>query len=107
MIAGRRAARHALSLVIDLHGRLDAAGVPPSLMPDLGDAVDLVSPLALELARRERAGKSARRRHAAVMEGLAARWTEATRCRFAEFDPAAWHVELRPGPAPDHAREAA
>jgi len=53
-MAGRRAARIALSLVVDLAERLDAAGVTADRAPSLEQSVDLVWPLARSLAKLEK-----------------------------------------------------
>jgi hypothetical protein len=71
-MSGRRAAAIALSLVIDLAERLDAAGVPPDRAPTLDEGLDAVWPLAKALARLEktaaRAGDSAARARTATLD---------------------------------------
>jgi hypothetical protein len=80
-------------------------------MPSLDDALDVVWPLARRLAKIEKAGKkagkSAGRAREAVLGTAVTQWTAANRTTFAEFDPAAWHVALVPGPAADREHEAA
>jgi hypothetical protein len=126
-MSGRRAAAIALSLVMDLADRLDAAGVTPETAPSLDECVDLVWPPAKQLARLERsakkADKSAGRARTAVLDSAVTRWMARTqprevcqqqtsechrgRPRWRKFDPEQWRVELVPHPAADREREVA
>lgn len=117
-MSGKRAAAIALSLVIDLADRLDAAGVSPENAPTLDQGLDLVWPLARQLSKLERTGKraalSAGDARAAVLDEAVARWVPATAelarpvpVRWRKFDPAAWHVALVPAPAREREHEVA
>ena len=110
-MAGKRAAKIAVSLVLELPERLAAAEVTGEYAPILDEALDAVWPLAKQLARLEkagkRAGKSARRAREAVLRAAVASCVAAQAPRWAEFDVRQWHTELVPGPDPEHVREAA
>jgi len=116
-MAGRRTARIAFSLVVDLPERLEAAGVTADRAPSVEQAVDLVWPRARQLARMEKAGKSlgksaARAQDAvlsAAVTACAAPSTSAAYAprRFADFNPAEWRGALVPGPSADREHQLA
>jgi hypothetical protein len=123
-MSGRRAAAIALSLVMDLADRLDAAGVTADKAPALDEAVAQVWPLAKRLAKLEKAagkaGDSAARARTATLDCVAGRFAAAAGVRQArpEQQPSApvrwqkldvrqWRVELVPCPAADREREVA
>ena len=110
-MAGRRTAVIAYFLVSDLADRLAAAGVSPDRGPDLDQALRLVWPLAKRLAKLEKtgkkAGKTAARARAVLLDTAVAGWAGQPERQWAEFDAARWHVGLVAGPAPDRDREAA
>lgn len=124
-MSGRRAAAIALSLVLDLADRLDAAGVTADRAPTLDEGLDAVWPLARELARLEKtagkAGHAAARARAAALDCAAVRFTAAAGispaagpeparaapapAHWRKFDAAQWRVELVPYPAPARERD--
>lgn len=110
-MAGRRAAAIAFCLVNDLADRLASAGVTPDCAPDLDQALALCWPLAKRLAKLERtgakAGKTAARARAVLLDTAVAGWAGQPERQWAEFDAARWHVGLVARPAPDRDREAA
>jgi hypothetical protein len=120
-MSGRRAAAIALSLVMDLAERLDAAGVPADRAPTLDEGVDAVWELAKQLAKLEKtagkAGDSAALPRNATLDCTVARFAaaagvspaamtehQATGPRWRKFDAAQWHVALLPGAACELAR---
>jgi hypothetical protein len=110
-MAGKRTARIAFGLIIDLADRLVAAGVSPEAMPDLDTAIRMTWPLARRLAKLEKHGQAASRTAVRAREALlwsaVAGYSAAPWLAWPEFKPAEWHTVLVPGPAPDRAREAA
>ncbi len=115
-MSGRRAAAIALSLVVELADRLDAAGVTADCAPTLDEGMDAVWPLAKRLAKIEKtagqAGAAAAQAREATLECAVARFAASagvvrpvatehkdTGPRWRKFDPGEWHVALLPGPA--------